>query len=501
MATAPRNLRTKTPRPLHIKQQAASQRLRRAYRFGSSVTPPPVAVSVTDEPSELALPELDHPLAQTPLRPALSPWMWFALSALLCALSATAFRHFDGNAWLSRQLHPLQIDVSQPAAAALAKPPAPSASAVATSGWQVQHDGHVPIQGGVLVSPKSFTTRGGDYDLIIHFHGDVAIVKESVAFAGIDAALAVINLGESSRPYRDAFRAPGAYNQLLAQIDAGLKQRGLRAPKLRRVALTSWSAGYGAIESILEHRRAPQAERDALDAIIALDGIHCGFVDGDRKRLNERTVLPFLRAAEAAANGGLMFSMTHSQIDPVGYASTARTAKLLLARVGAQPGADPTLRIPPWVALPAAARALKNDHVRRMLPTHDTHVGQFRVQGFEGRGRDDHAMHLTQMAAIALPDLAKRWQAAAGPRLGAGVDTSDEVDHDDEAADELVDPYGKGAPNHRAAAKKEAPTRRAAAPPAAGAVGAAARTPARTGQTKTPPTQASHTGDEDEVYP
>ncbi|HHH10525.1 MAG TPA: hypothetical protein ENK23_00405, partial [Sorangium sp.] len=97
MATAPRNLRTKTPRPLHIKQQAASQRLRRASRFGSSVTPPPVAVSVTDEPSELALPELDHPLAQTPLRPALSPWMWFALSALLCALSATAFRHFDGN--------------------------------------------------------------------------------------------------------------------------------------------------------------------------------------------------------------------------------------------------------------------------------------------------------------------------------------------------------------------------------------------------------------------
>ena len=59
-------------------------------------------------------------------------------------------------------------------------------AAIATDGqrWKVKHDGYITVSGGILVIPDNLaalTTSGaGEYDLIIHFHGDVAIVRQSV---------------------------------------------------------------------------------------------------------------------------------------------------------------------------------------------------------------------------------------------------------------------------------------------------------------------------------
>jgi hypothetical protein len=202
---------------------------------------------------------------------------------------------------------------------------------------------------------------------------------------------------------------------LLAQIERGLVKRGVEAPKLRNLALTAWSAGYGGIESVLTTRRSTDADHDPLDAIIVLDGVHAGFIDGNNKRLSQRSVATFARAAKAAANNQLMMLLTHSQIDPIDYAGTERTHRYLLKQVNATVNASPMLPMPAQLALPAARRAAKKP--RRMVPISDTRVGLLRVRGFEGNTRDHHAGHLTQMASIALGDLADRWGKVPPVRL------------------------------------------------------------------------------------
>jgi hypothetical protein len=284
-------------------------------------------------------------------------------------------------------------------------------------GWQIRHEGHVPLQGGVLLFPRTFAPSDEGYDLVIHFHGNVQIVHDSVEQAGINAALAVINFGVGSDAYRLPYDVPGAFEALLGQIDAGLAKRGIAEPKLRRLALTGWSAGYGGIESILEQRRAPHAHRDPLDAIVVLDGVHAGFLDGDPARINPRNMRVWVGATRAAAEGQLFMLLTHAEIDPLDYASTMRTHRYLLEQIGARIHESPMLPMPPRVDLPCARAAVQVHE--RMVPISETRIGNLLVRGFEGKSPDHHSAHLTQMASIALADLAARWGKVAAPALEA----------------------------------------------------------------------------------
>jgi hypothetical protein len=113
--------------------------------------------------------------------------------------------------------------------------------------------------------------------------------------------------------------------------------------------------------------------------------------------------------AQSAAEGRLLFSMTHSEIDPKVFASAKRSQLHLLDQIGAKPYVSPMLPFPPTLELPAAARAVAAGRAQRLVPTSDTRVGLLRVQGFKGELAEHHAAHLTQMAVIGLPDLARRW--------------------------------------------------------------------------------------------
>jgi hypothetical protein len=407
----------------------------RSTRGGDTPTPPPVAVSLSAPAPRRSRPRAESS-ERAPARPekgeraqSRRAYAW---------LVPLVFIAFVGSAMAWRRMRPLiasqgvlsahaqiQAQASLEPTASAAAPvttadPVTTALAAAASSapkpgtFAVSHDGHVPIDGGVLLLPKSFHAREGGYDLIIHFHGDVQIVRESVEHTNINAALAVINWGIRSVPYREVYQETGRFEQLLAQIHAGLAQRGVRKADLRRMALTAWSGGYGAIESILDSRHAPHAEADPLDAVIVLDGIHAGFIDDDPNRIAELTVLPFVRAAKAAARDRILFSMTHSEIDPKVYASTKRSADLLLTAVGSAPAKWSGLR-PEHLALKAASQSIGRD--TKLEPIHDTRVGSFHVRGFKGITPEAHAAHLLQMAVIALPELAIRWVKAAPPRV------------------------------------------------------------------------------------
>jgi len=389
--------------------------------YRGTPTPPPVAVSVRppksgpgSSPKRTVLEEDVAPAddaTELVVPRKLGGWALLALLGLVCLASAIALRTL-------RQHRGWFADIGLTPAAAAATPPPTAAKAPAPTttakkapkptGWTVKHEGYAPVTGGVLHFPKHFTAKeDGSYDLIIFFHGNPAIVLQSIEHLKMDAALCIINLGLRSQPYREAYSAPGSFERLMVEVERGLKGRGIKKPKLRRMALASWSAGYGAIESILETRDSPRADRDPLDAILSLDGVHAGY-HGSGRKLNPRTVRAYMRGVKAAADGHLFMRLTHSEIPTADYASARESQHYLLEQLGKKVSEPPVLEMPPAVRLPAARHAVKKHH--RMIPISDTRVGLLRVRGFEGTTEDHHSAHLTQMAPIAFNDLARRWR-------------------------------------------------------------------------------------------
>ncbi|WP_437327337.1 hypothetical protein [Sorangium sp. So ce381] len=288
-----------------------------------------------------------------------------------------------------------------------APPPEP-----ATPPPAIRHEGYASIRGGVLFTPDTFRPTGSSYDLLLHFHGNTQLVRESAEVAGLNAAVAVINLGIGSGAYEDFYATPGVYESLLADIDRALAQRGLPTPRLRRVALSSWSAGYGAIAKILELRRGAEA----LDAILVTDGIHCGFVPEQPSGLNSLQLASFARAAHLAASDKLLFTITHSEIDPIAYASSTATASYLLdAAAGHHVERSPASDAPPHLRLRAAEGAVSKKLEKQMIPTTEASVGELHVRGFRGNTPEHHMAHLLQMASTVLPELVERWRVGGDP--------------------------------------------------------------------------------------
>jgi hypothetical protein len=175
---------------------------------------------------------------------------------------------------------------------------------------------------------------------------------------------------------------------------------------VRRVALSSWSAGYGAISTILQLRRGT----DPLDAVMLSDGLHCGKLPERPSVLNHRQLAPFIQAAKRAADGQMLFALTHSEIDPIAYVGTRETASYLLDAVKSEhemKEQEPTA--PAHLQLKSAVNAVEPSLEKKMEPVRDVRVGDLHVRGFRGQTREHHSAHLLQIGATLMPELAARW--------------------------------------------------------------------------------------------
>jgi hypothetical protein len=332
----------------------------------------------------------------------------FAVSRAVVAVSPAATAAWRAAAPMSRALILAEQSARTGAGAdVLVAPQVFSRWVGSTPPLSIRHEGYASIRGGVLFTPDTFKPTGSSYDLVVHFHGNTQLVRESAEVAGLNAAVAVINLGIGSGPYEDAYAQPGMYEALLADIERALAQRGLPSPRLRRVALSSWSAGYGAVSKILELHRSI----DTLDAILVTDGIHCGFLPEGPDGLNHLQLAAFARSAQLAAAGEILFTITHSEIDPITYASSTATANYLLD-VATERSVErvPSREAPPHLQLRAAEGAVSKKLEKHMVPTTEAAVGSFHIRGFRGNTPEHHMAHLLQSAATVFPELAERWR-------------------------------------------------------------------------------------------
>lgn len=244
---------------------------------------------------------------------------------------------------------------------------------------------------GVIFLPRGFVSHEGRFDLVVHFHGGAQVVAPEFEKAGMKSALMVINLGVGSGVYERAFEGGRPLEARIAWVEDKLIERGIvKDASVDRVALSAWSAGYGAISKILSTKRTEAR----VESVLLSDGLHAGFARGSRTEVDPLKMAPFERFAKRAASGRGFMGISHSAIPTYKYASTTQTADYLIRSVG-------------------AARSPAEGLIAEGLPVASTaHEGQFYVVGFGAGDTDAHCQHLLHLGESLFPSLARHWSPA-----------------------------------------------------------------------------------------
>jgi hypothetical protein len=248
----------------------------------------------------------------------------------------------------------------------------------------------VTSNGRVVSLPNGCRSVSRPFDLLIHFHGAPTAMEPAFERSNIDGVLAILNLGNGSGRYEQAFQYAGSFDDTLARVSTVLRDLcpGSSAQP-KRIALSGWSAGYGAISRILD--RPKDAAR--VDAVLLADGLHSNFEPGPsyERRVSVDQLAPFSNWADEAVAGRKLFALTHSSIGTT-YASTTETADFLLAQESLERKAATTPPPRPGMA-----------------PIYRADGGDFHVMGFAGGNEQAHCDHLHAFGDLLLPYLKERW--------------------------------------------------------------------------------------------
>ena len=245
---------------------------------------------------------------------------------------------------------------------------------------------------GHMVAPKSGGVRkDGGFDLVVHFHGHEPIRKEFVK-TGHGVVLVGIDLGIGSGPYENTFQDAHLLPKIIASVEEKMRKRsGKKNAHVKHLALSSWSAGYGAISQIL---RQPIAER--VEGVVLLDSLHAGYQEGGKKgQVRGAQIAHFVDYAKLATKGKRLFFQSHSSIIPPGYASTTEVAKHVVAELGGK--------------LKPAHR--KDVLGLEMIDRWDK--GKAHVRGYEGDDKPDHCAHIGLIADVMKTHLVPKWKTPA----------------------------------------------------------------------------------------
>ena len=162
---------------------------------------------------------------------------------------------------------------------------------------------------------------------------------------------------------------------------------------IRNLALSSWSAGYGAVSQILS-----QPAGKKVDTLILLDSVHAGYIDESAKKLKTEQIKPFLEFARNAARGkGLMFQ-SHSSIIPPGYAPTREVSHYIVEQLGGK------------------MRTSTRSDVLGLQMFERFDRGNYHVRGYRGDDKPDHCAHLGLMADVVKVHINRRWNPPTGSK-------------------------------------------------------------------------------------
>ena len=236
---------------------------------------------------------------------------------------------------------------------------------------------------GTLYLPPGFSAAR-PFPLLVHFHGAPWLIEHHVHGRWTAAALVTVQIGSGSRVYAEAFADPARFHALLEEVSMKVTELTGKPARRGSIALSSFSAGYGAIRAILGH-----AEHGAIiNTVILADSLHASY-RGDPSApraadlpVDDASLEPFLRFAEDAAAGRKRLWVSHSEVYPGTYASTTETADALLRHVHLP--RRPLLRTGPV----------------GMQQLSEMQRGGLYIAGFAGNSAPDHVDHLYALGEV-----------------------------------------------------------------------------------------------------
>ena len=233
---------------------------------------------------------------------------------------------------------------------------------------------------GKLTWPRDGALDGsGQFDLIIHFHGDEPVRRELI-LSGQKLVLYAITLGPN-QGYGSLLNSAAALSDMKQRVEESLGKRLGRDARVRHVALSAWSAGFTGVAAALAQ---PEAE---IEAVVLIDGLHAP--RGDRAAF-EAQLAPFVRYAKRAASEQSLFLVTHSSIDPPGFASTTECAHYLISQLEGVP------------------QAVHRQDALGLDLVESFQRGAFHVRGYAGNDKADHCAQLG-ILRDAYSALGRRW--------------------------------------------------------------------------------------------
>lgn len=243
--------------------------------------------------------------------------------------------------------------------------------------------------GNVIVWHPAAVEADGSYDVIVHFHGVESALEPAMREARLRAVLIIINDGLVSESYRDGHGAPGTLDRLLEALHNHVVEAFHRDDAhARRVAVSAWSAGFGAVGPML--RREEDVAR--VDAVLVSDGLHSSFTDPKRRFIADSQLASVVSFAKRAIARDKLFGITHTAIQTPDFASTTETAHKLLGLLDMTP--DMILDV---------------EEAREPVPTAATQRGDFVLLGYAGNDKHAHAVQQWALGRTLWARLAARW--------------------------------------------------------------------------------------------
>ena len=229
----------------------------------------------------------------------------------------------------------------------------------------------------VLFIPEDYSARpDGKVDLLVHFHGWPPVVRNNLAHARLNAVLVTVNYNGLSSVYRIPFSESTLFQTLLDNALEKLREEeGFSDASWDKIALSSFSAGYGAVREIL---KSPNY-RERVSAILAADSLYASTDDVDGTPVDAQ-MADYKLWSELSTGGEKVFVFTHTRVETPTYESTEETGDELLAHLGLDTTPTEESGLGPLSFYRKARR------------------GEFHFWGSPGKTGEDHMDHLRYMA-------------------------------------------------------------------------------------------------------
>ena len=225
---------------------------------------------------------------------------------------------------------------------------------------------------------------------MIHLHGDEPVRRELVE-SGQHFVLYTLTL-DLNQSYGSLFSGSHLYQAIRSEIEQAISKRAGKEAHIGHLALSAWSAGFVGIEALLA-----QPASSNVDAVLLIDGLHA---PRGNDLVFKAQLEPFLKYAERAAGGEGFFFVSHSSIDPPGFASTSECAHYLIATLGGKP------------------RPVRRTDALGLELVESFSRGEFHVRGYAGNDKADHCAQLGVLRDV-FAELGRRWGSSPAPPAGS----------------------------------------------------------------------------------